>query len=67
MSGINLIIGNVLGSTIRPGAVLNPTEPPAESSGYVTEDGKVIDTSKNYLTDNDGNLILDSNGNAITI
>ena len=51
-------------NTIHLGALLNPAEP---TSGYVTEDGKVIDTSKNYLTDNDGNLILDSNGNAITI
>ena len=52
---------------VRPGAVLNPTEAPAESSGYVTEDGKVVDTSKNYLTDSNGNLILDNDGNAITI
>ena len=52
---------------IRIGTVLNPTEPPDESSGYVTEDGKVVDTSKNYLTDSNGNLILDNDGNAMTI
>jgi hypothetical protein len=34
---------------------------------YVTEDGKVVDLSKNYLTDSEGNLILDSEGNAITL
>ena len=56
--------GYNIGYKLTQGANLNPAEP---TSGYVTEDGKTVDTSKNYLTDNDGNLILDSNGNAITI
>jgi|SRR6056297_739668 len=46
------------------GALLNPDE---STSDYVTEDGEVVDTSKNYLTDSNGNLILDNNENAITV